>query len=125
MLSSLAPIPTSADEAALSIDILCCYSLKARDVIEVPIQLPKGTCVLQAVELIQHRLALPATAVQSVGVWGSLVDGAYELQPGDRLEFYRALTVDPKVARRQRFKKQGAKRSGLFAKRRPGAVAGY
>jgi len=33
--------------------------------------------------------------------------------------------VDPKVARRERFARQGAKTAGLFAKRRAGAKAGY
>jgi hypothetical protein len=33
--------------------------------------------------------------------------------------------VDPKVARRERFKKQGARGTGLFAKRRKGGKAGY
>jgi putative ubiquitin-RnfH superfamily antitoxin RatB of RatAB toxin-antitoxin module len=47
------------------------------------------------------------------------------LVDGDRLEVYRPLTVDPKVARRQRFVRQGAKTAGLFAKKRPGAKAGY
>jgi sulfur carrier protein len=47
------------------------------------------------------------------------------LQDGDRLEIYRPLKVDPKVARRERFARQGAKTTGLFAKRRPGAKAGY
>ena len=47
------------------------------------------------------------------------------LVEGDRLEVYRPLTVDPKVARRQRFVRQGAKTAGLFAKKRPGAKAGY
>jgi len=44
---------------------------------------------------------------------------------GDRLEVYRPLTVDPKVARRARFVRQGAKTAGLFANKRPGAKAGY
>jgi putative ubiquitin-RnfH superfamily antitoxin RatB of RatAB toxin-antitoxin module len=43
----------------------------------------------------------------------------------DRVEIYRPLTVDPKVARRQRFNKQGAKAAGLFARKRAGAKAGY
>jgi putative ubiquitin-RnfH superfamily antitoxin RatB of RatAB toxin-antitoxin module len=47
------------------------------------------------------------------------------LQDGDRLEVYRPLRVDPKVARRERFKGQGARTAGLFAKRRPGAKPGY
>jgi putative ubiquitin-RnfH superfamily antitoxin RatB of RatAB toxin-antitoxin module len=41
------------------------------------------------------------------------------------LEFYRALRVDPKVARRERFNKQGSRGAGLFSKRRPGAKPGY
>jgi uncharacterized protein len=47
------------------------------------------------------------------------------LSDHDRLEIYRALQIDPKMARRERFKKQGAKSAGLFAKRRPGAKPGY
>jgi putative ubiquitin-RnfH superfamily antitoxin RatB of RatAB toxin-antitoxin module len=47
------------------------------------------------------------------------------LRDGDRVELCRELRVDPKVARRERFSKQGARRAGLFAKKRPGAAAGY
>jgi len=43
----------------------------------------------------------------------------------DRLELYRPLLVDPKEARRARFEAQGARSVGLFARRRPGAKAGY
>jgi putative ubiquitin-RnfH superfamily antitoxin RatB of RatAB toxin-antitoxin module len=43
----------------------------------------------------------------------------------DRIELYRPLKVDPKVARRQRFKRQGKGRTGLFAKRKSGSAAGY
>jgi putative ubiquitin-RnfH superfamily antitoxin RatB of RatAB toxin-antitoxin module len=41
------------------------------------------------------------------------------------LEILRSLRVDPKVARRERFQRQGAKTAGLFAKRRVGAKPGY
>jgi putative ubiquitin-RnfH superfamily antitoxin RatB of RatAB toxin-antitoxin module len=47
------------------------------------------------------------------------------LRDQDRVEIYRGLRVDPKVARRERFNRQGAKRAGLFAKTRAGAKAGY
>nr|MCU0926665.1 RnfH family protein [Hydrogenophaga sp.] len=47
------------------------------------------------------------------------------LREGDRVEVYRLLRVDPKVARRERFVGQGARRAGLFAQRRPGSKAGY
>lgn len=63
--------------------------------------------------------------VLSLGVWGRKALGSQVLQPGDRVELYRPLKVDPKVARRERFVKQGAKAAGLFAKRRVGAKAGY
>ena len=48
-----------------------------------------------------------------------------ELFDGDRLDCCRPLRVDPKLARRERFNQQGSRRSGLFAKRREGSVAGY
>ncbi|MBC7601765.1 MAG: RnfH family protein, partial [Ramlibacter sp.] len=44
---------------------------------------------------------------------------------GDRVEVYRVLIVDPKVARRERFRKQGNNNAVLFATRRVGAKAGY
>ena len=58
-------------------------------------------------------------------VWGKPVERTYLLKDGDRLEVLRPLRVDPKVARRERFQKQGAKTAGLFAKRRAGAKPGY
>ena len=58
-------------------------------------------------------------------VWGKPVEPLHVLKDGDRLEVLRPLRVDPKVARRERFQKQGAKTAGLFAKRRAGAKPGY
>ena len=60
-----------------------------------------------------------------VGVWGAKKGLNYLLQPADRVEVYRGLQVDPMVARRERFKRQGAKTAGLFAKTRAGSKAGY
>lgn len=60
-----------------------------------------------------------------VGVWGGSAEPGQLLQPEDRVEIYRKLRVDPKVARRERFKRQGAKTAGLFSKTRAGAKAGY
>ncbi len=59
------------------------------------------------------------------GIWGRVVAPDQILQHGDRVELYRPLVVDPKVARRERFARQGARSTGLFAQRRPGAKAGY
>ena len=59
------------------------------------------------------------------GVWGRLQAADFVLADGDRVEAYRNLTVDPKVARRERFAKQGARGTGLFANQREHAKSGY
>lgn len=45
-------------------------------------------------------------AAQRVGVWGRLVAPSDAVRDGDRVEVYRALTVDPKEARRRRYQRQ-------------------
>lgn len=60
-----------------------------------------------------------------VGVWGKRQPLDHQLREGDRVEIHRRLRVDPKVARRERFNQQGARSTGLFARRRPGAKPGY
>ena len=61
----------------------------------------------------------------NAGIWGKRYSLNHKLKDTDRVEIYRPLRVDPKVARRERFTSQGAKRAGLFAKKRVGAKAGY
>ena len=61
----------------------------------------------------------------SVGIWGRKAGLDQPLRNGDRIELYRPLLVDPKVARRERFTRQGARGTGLFSRRRPGGKAGY
>jgi uncharacterized protein len=88
--------------------------------------LPQGASVrdaLQAAASDARFADLPKG--HSQGIWNRRVPPNQALKDGDRLEIYRPLRVDPKAARRERFKKQGAKSAGLFAKRRPGAKAGY
>lgn len=72
-------------------------------------------------DLVGHSDRLSAR----IGVWGRRVAMTHLLQNEDRLEVYRDLTVDPKLARRERFKEQGSKTAGLFKKRRPNAKPGY
>jgi len=113
-------------EARITVTVV--YSAQARDVVEVTLSLDEGSTVEQA--LVASGLALPTSAegmpVGGQGIWGKKVGFTHVLRDQDRLEIYRPLTVDPKVARRERFAGQGAKKSaGLFAKRRAGAKAGY
>lgn len=110
-----------------SLKVTLVYSPAARQVREWTLVLAAGATVAQALaasgifeefpELYEESMAL--------GVWGLKTDPDRMLIDRDRIEIYRALRVDPKVARRERFNSQGAKRAGLFAKTRPGAKAGY
>ncbi len=103
------------------------YAPAPRVLKEIKLQLALGSTALQALQASGLLHALPETDVPStvIGIWGRKVDLAHVLRDQDRVEIYRPLTVDPKVARRQRFVKQGTKGAGLFAKKRAGAAAGY
>ena len=86
-----------------------------------------GTTVRQAVlqsGVLQEFTDLSLDALK-LGIWGKRCGLQQVLKDRDRIEIYRPLRVDPKVARRERFSSQGAKRAGLFASKRAGAKAGY
>ncbi len=103
------------------------YSPGPRQVSERLLDLPEGSTARQAVQasgFLQAHAEL-AQGPLDVGVWGRSAGPSQVLEDGDRVEIYRPLRVDPKVARRERFQKQGARSAGLFAKRRPGAKPGY
>ena len=109
----------------LHISVVC--TVTPCQVVEVLVDLPHGVCVADALGVCS---AMPAFAGVDLlgldaGVWGKLAAHTQLLADGDRVELYRPLTVDPKVARRTRFTRQGAGRAGLFTKKRAGAKAGY
>ena len=83
--------------------------------------------MLAAGALLRDALsAVGCTAdAADVGIWGRAAALDTPLADGDRVEVYRPLVVDPTVARRLRFKQQGARSTGLFAQRREGAKSGY
>ncbi len=103
------------------------YSPRARVVQEVELVLEPGATVAQAVEASGWSAHVVRTSEGAplLGVWGRKAGAGQILQDRDRVELHRALTVDPKVARRLRFVKQGVRTTGLFARKRPGAKAGY
>lgn len=103
------------------------YSPAARQVREWPCDLPPGCTVRLAIEqcgVLAEFSDLILDALM-MGVWGKHCGLSHTLNDNDRIEIYRPLRADPKVARRERFTRQGAKRAGLFATKRAGAKAGY
>ena len=116
------------------IQVDCLFSPAPRKVVQMRLSLPEGSLVKDALATLSQSpewlsylgtLKHPPEVPSKQGIWGRMVTSHQVLKDGDRLEIYRALQVDPKLARKQRFKRQGKGRTGLFARRRVGAVAGY
>ena len=110
-----------------SLNISVVYSPVPRQVREWAVSLVPGATVAEALAVcdIFEEFANLRESSFSLGIWGMKTQLTQPLQDADRIEIYRDLRVDPKVARRERFNRQGAKRAGLFAKSRLGAKAGY
>ncbi len=123
------------------------YAPASRQMLRQMLKLPAGSTLADAVRAstlstapeVQEWLRLSMTAASSEasssanavlpilmsGIWGRRAEAGRVLRQDDRVELYRPLLVDPKVARRERFQRQGARNAGLFARRRAGAKSGY
>ena len=89
---------------------------------EWTLELPSGATLQDALKACGLDFNDPAYAAS---IWGRSASVQRRLREQDRVEWCRALTVDPKVARRERFASQGRRGAGLFSKRRAGAKSGY
>jgi putative ubiquitin-RnfH superfamily antitoxin RatB of RatAB toxin-antitoxin module len=110
------------------IEVTLSCSPAAREVFEQVLQLAPETTLSDAVlasDLSQRFPDLDWRHAMTPGIWGRAVEWDQALKDGDRIELCRPLKVDPKVARRERFQRQGARGTGLFANRRKGGKAGY
>jgi putative ubiquitin-RnfH superfamily antitoxin RatB of RatAB toxin-antitoxin module len=107
--------------------VVVMFSPAPREVLEWSVAVPEGATVRDAVRASGWPEASRGqdVAALEVGIWGRRCTLDQALREGDRVEIYRPLLVDPKVARRERFQQQGARGTGLFAKKRPGAKPGY
>ncbi len=113
-----------------TLQITVMYSPSPRVVLERIVLLDAGVTVMQALQ--QSGLLTECSEIDlsqpeafAVCIWGKKTTPNHVLRDLDRIEICRPLTVDPKVARRERFQKQGTSRAGWFSKRRAGAKPGY
>lgn len=122
----------SAAPGTLNVTVVACVG--PRQTREWVVQLQAPATVRDALQACGGELAfmaLPdsdeATASNwpPLGIWGRHARADSAVADLDRVEIYRPLRVDPKVARRQRFARQGARTTGLFARKRPGGKPGY
>ena len=93
---------------ALQVELIYCPRPGETDL--VALTLPPGatvTAALQACDLVaRHGLQWDALRL---GIWSRSCQLDTPLRDRDRVEIYRALTVDPKEARRLRYQRQRAK----------------
>jgi putative ubiquitin-RnfH superfamily antitoxin RatB of RatAB toxin-antitoxin module len=92
-------------DAELRVEVVWCARPGAVDL--VPLTLPAGSTVDDALRAsgVLKRLDRSLAELQ-VGVWFRAASGDTLLRDRDRVELYRPLTVDPKEARRLRYKRQ-------------------
>lgn len=94
-------------EIATRLTVEVAHSPAPRQVDVVQVQIDAGATIADA--LAASRLFGPGGDLPpgtSVGIWSRRQPLDTPLRDGDRVEVWRALTVDPKEARRQRYKGQ-------------------
>lgn len=101
----------SAEPAAqaATITVELAWSTAARQTDRLLLQLPPGSTALAALRAgaLAGRLGAEALDAMVLGLWGRVVGPDAVLHDGDRLELLRGLQVDPKEARRQRYRRDG------------------
>ena len=99
-------------EAAASLHVVVAVSLAAGHVEQVELELPAGSLVIDAVlvsGLAARHPQLDFGALRTA-VWGVARPLEYRLRDRDRVELLRDLKVDPKEARRLRYRSQRGER---------------
>lgn len=96
------------DEPPAGLSVSVVYSPRAGQIDEVPLRLPNGASVADALRASGLSQRHPGVAFETlpVGVWGRFCERSDRLRDGDRVELYRPLQVDPKEARRRRYRAQ-------------------
>ncbi len=96
----------SANLSSNSLSIEVCYALPDVQTV-IDVQLPAGSTVQQAIDtsgILTRHPEIDLTKLK-VGVYGKLKPLDAALADHDRVEIYRPLVVDPKLARQRRVDK--------------------
>lgn len=96
-----------ADGAALRIEVVYCPRPGVTDCVHLRLPVPATVGAAVRASGLLDRHALDEGAMR-VGVWCRACELDSPLRDLDRVEIYRPLTVDPKEARRLRYKRQRA-----------------
>lgn len=114
-----------ATETRIKVTVV--YGAGQRDARTTAVMVAPGTSAATAIAQSDVLKSLSDAEIDALqlAIWGRKVQPGHPVRDNDRIELCRPLKVDPKVARRARFQRQGAKSAGLFDKLRAGAKAGY
>ena len=95
--------PAEGEGRLIAVEVVYCPAPHVIDL--VALSLPAGATAADAVRAsgVLERHALPEATV-NLGLWGRACPPEQPLRERDRVEIYRPLLVDPKEARRQRYK---------------------
>lgn len=105
-------IPAPADDGAIGVEVA--YAPAARQVDLVALRVTPGTPLREAVvasglagrhPAVAQWLDQPQASSLTAAIWGRRADAGQPLRDRDRVELLRPLTVDPKEARRQRYRR--------------------
>ncbi len=111
---ALAEAPEPVLGAAIRVEVVYCPRPGVTDC--CTLELPPGTLLAEAVRrsglLQRHGLSLEDVPI---GIWGRVRGADAALRDRDRVELYRALQVDPKEARRLRYRSAKQKRQDQAA----------
>jgi uncharacterized protein len=96
--------------AEIAVEVV--YAAAPHDVRVATLSLPAGATVVDAIRQSRLLEGLDAAQVDALkpAVWGHSATFDARLREGDRVELTRGLLVDPKEARRQRYRRDGVRR---------------
>lgn len=102
-----------SDDTVATIAIELVYASAPHTLMRLALTLPTGTTVQEALHRSGWREQIGAEAFDALklGLWGRACAPETVLRERDRVELYRPLQVDPKEARRQRYRRDGVKRA--------------
>lgn len=98
--------------AADEIDVEVVYAVAPHQVTRVGLRLSAGATLADALRAsgISEQVSPADLAALKTGIWGRVLPADTPLRQGDRIELFRPLLVDPKEARRQRYRRDGISR---------------
>ena len=85
------------------IDVEVAYATEQQQVV-IQIQTCNPTSILEAIQASGLLSRFPEINLnsQKTGIFGQLAELSHTVQPGDRIEIYRPLKINPMDARRQK-----------------------